>query len=128
MSAISLVSIQKPARHKNPILQRRNRFTTSLDQQINKLGLFAEGKRISRENFWTEGNFIYLQLKYGKQNVEMKRGQSVLKAENISALISMLDEVKAVAIAGGLDDALAACAQSVRQNFKAAKDKKSGKN
>jgi hypothetical protein len=124
MSALSLVSVQKPTTN-NPILQRRNRLAASIDQQINKIGLFREGKRISREQFWVDGNgTIYFQLRYGKQPLEMKKGMSTLKAATFDDLVAQLDEVKAVAVAGGLDEALTACANAVRANFKAAKDKK----
>ncbi len=106
-------------------MQRRNKLAANIDQQINKIGLFREGKRISREQFWVDGNgTIYFQLRYGKQPLEMKKGMSTLKAANFDDLVAQLDEVKAVTVAGGLDDALTACANSVRANFKAAKDKK----
>jgi hypothetical protein len=42
-------------------------------------------------------------------------------------LVEQLDQIKTIAVAGGLDDALAACANAVRSNFKAAKDKKVGR-
>ncbi len=125
MAAISLVSVQKPNNSKSPALQRRNKLAANLDQQINKINLFREGKRISREQFWVDGNgTIYFQLRYGKQPLEMKKGMSTLKAANFDDLVAQLDEVKAVTVAGGLDDALTACANSVRANFKAAKEKK----
>jgi hypothetical protein len=49
-SSISLVSVQKPTAN-TPILQRRNKLTANIDQQITKIGSFREGKRISREQF-----------------------------------------------------------------------------
>ena len=59
-SSISLVSVQKPTAN-TPVLQRRNKFTASIEQQIIKIGLFREGKRISREQFWVDTNgTIYL--------------------------------------------------------------------
>jgi hypothetical protein len=33
------------------LLQRRNKLTSNIDQQVTKIGLFREGKRISREQF-----------------------------------------------------------------------------
>ncbi|BAL06171.1 MULTISPECIES: hypothetical protein [Bradyrhizobium] len=45
-ASISLVSVQKPTAN-TPVLQRRNKFTSSIEQQITKIGLFREGKRIS---------------------------------------------------------------------------------
>jgi hypothetical protein len=70
---------------------------------------------------------IYFQLRYGKQPIELEKGKSTLKAANFDDLVAQLDEIKTIAVAGGLDDALAACANAVRSNFKAAKDKKAGK-
>ena len=124
MSTLSLVSVQKP-NATTPIHKRRNKFAAQIDQQISKVGLFREGKRVSRENFWIgENGAIYFQLRYGKQPLEMKKGMSTLKAATFDDLVAQLDEVKAVAVAGGLDEALTACANAVRSNFKAAKDKK----
>jgi hypothetical protein len=124
---ISLVSVQKPTAN-TPILQRRNKLTSSIDQQIVKIGLFREGKRISREQFWVDGSgAIYFQLRYGKQPLELEKGKSTLKAATFDDMVAQLDTIKEVCVAGGLDEALSACANAVRSNFKAAKDKKSGR-
>ena len=124
---ISLVSVQKPTAN-TPILQRRNKLTSNIDQQITKIGLFREGKRISREQFWVDGSgTIYFQLRYGKQPLELERGKATLKAATFDDLVEQLDHVKIVATAGGCDEALSACANAVRSNFKAAKDKKPGR-
>jgi hypothetical protein len=128
-TSISLVSVQKPTAN-TPILQRRNKLTSSIDQQIVKIGPFREGKRISREQFWVDGSgAIYFQLRYGKQPLELEKGKSTLKAGpgGWDDMVAQLDEIKTIAVAGGLDSALEACASAVRSNFKAAKDKKTGK-
>jgi hypothetical protein len=126
-TSISLVSVQKPTAN-TPVLQRRNKFTASIEQQIIKVGLFREGKRISREQFWVDGSGgIFFQLRYGKQPLELEKGKSTLKASTFDDLVEQLDHVKTIAIAGGLDDALANCAHSVRANFKTARDKKAGR-
>jgi hypothetical protein len=101
--------------------------TTNIEQQITKIGSFREGKRISREQFWVDGNAIYFALRYGKQPLEISRGMSTLKAATWDDLVAQLDEIKTITVAGGLDDALSACASAVRSNFKAAKDKKAAK-
>jgi hypothetical protein len=124
-SSISLVSVQKPTTN-TPVLQRRNKLTANIEQQITKIGSFREGKRISREQFWVDGS-IYLQLRYGKQPLEISKGMSTLKAATWDDLVGQLDEIKTITVAGGLDDALSACANAVRSNFKAAKDKKATK-
>jgi hypothetical protein len=128
-TSISLVSVQKPTAN-TPILQRRNKLTSNIDQQIVKIGLFREGKRISREQFWVDGiGAIYFQLRYGKQPLELEKGKSTLKAGpgGWDDMVAQLDEIKTIAVFGGLDSALEACANAVRSNFKNAKDKKTGK-
>jgi hypothetical protein len=127
-SSISLVSVQRPTA-KTPVLQRRNRFASSIEQQILKIGSFREGHRISRELFWVDSSgTIYFELRYGKQPLELEKGKSTLKAppgaKGWEDLLAQLEQLKTIAVAGGLDDALAACANAVRSNFKAAKDKK----
>jgi hypothetical protein len=125
-ASISLVSVQKPTAN-TPVLQRRNKFTASIEQQIIKIGLFREGKRISRESFWVENGNIFFQLRYGKQPLELEKGKSTLKATTFDDLVEQLDQIKTLAVGGAMDDALATCANAVKSNFKAAKDKKAGR-
>ena len=126
-TSISLVSVQKPTAN-TPILQRRNKLTSNIDQQIGKISTFKEGRRISKEWFWiAPDGIIYLQLKYGKQPLEIEKGKSTLKAATFDDLVAQLDELKILTVAGALDDALSACANAVRSNFKTAKDKKTGR-
>ena len=127
-TSISLVSVQKPTAN-SPVIQRRNKFTASIEQQIVKIGSFREGKsRVNREQFWVGDNgAIYFQLRYGKQPLELEKGKSTLKASTFDDLVAQLEEIKTITVAGGLDEALSACANAVRSNFKAAKDKKSGR-
>jgi hypothetical protein len=126
-SSISLVSVQKPVAN-TPILRRRNKLISNIDQQIAKIGLYREGKRISREQFWVDqGGAVFFQLRYGKQPLEMAKGKSTLKCQSFEDLEKQLQEVKKITFNGDLDDVLAACAGQVRNNFKAAKDKKAGR-
>lgn len=124
-TSISLVATQKPTAN-SPILQRRMKLASNIDQQIIKIGLFREGKRVSREQFWVDGSgSMFFGLRYGKQPLELDKGKSTLKADSWDDMVAQLDEIKTIAVAGGLDDALAACANAVRSGFK--KDKKSGR-
>ncbi|OSJ19676.1 hypothetical protein BST63_01705 [Bradyrhizobium canariense] len=113
--------------------QSRGLTTTLTDQQITKISLFREGKRISREQFWVDGaGAIYFQLRYGKQPLELEKGKSTLKAVGTGNaawddLVEQLEQIKTLAVAGGLDDALSSCASAVKANFRA-RDKKAGKN
>lgn len=131
-ATISLVSVQKPTAN-TPVLQRRNKFTSSIDQQITKISLFREGKRISKEAFWVDSSgAVFFQLRYGKQPLELEKGKSTLKAVGTGNaawddLVEQLEQIKTLAVAGGLDDALSACASAVKANFKTAKDKKASK-
>lgn len=131
-ATISLVNVTKPTAN-TPALQRRAKFASSIDQQITKIGLFREGKRISRENFWVDfSGSIYCSLRYGKQPLELEKGKSTLKAVGTGNaawddLVEQLEQIKTLTVAGGLDEALSACANAVRSNFKTAKDKKAGK-
>jgi hypothetical protein len=126
-SPIQLVNVQKPTAN-TPVLQRRNKLTANIEQQIVKIGSFREGRRISRQQFWIEpGGIIYFALKYGKQPLELEKGKSTLKAATFEDLTAQLEEIKIICLAGGLDAALATCASQVRDNFKVAKDKKAAK-
>lgn len=126
-TSISLVSVQKPTANASPVLQRRNRFSAGIEQQIAKIGTFRNGGRVSREKFWVDGGSMFFALMYGKQALKLEKGMSTLKAATWDDLVAQLDEIKTITIAGGLDEALAAAANATRLNFKAANDKKAGK-
>jgi hypothetical protein len=123
-TSISLVSVQKPTMARSPILARRNKLASNIDREITKIGLFREGKRVSKTQFWSDGGGLFFSLRYGRAPLELEKGKSTLKAATFDDLVEQLDQIKTIAVAGGLDDALAACANAVRSNFKAAKDKK----
>jgi hypothetical protein len=81
-------------------------------------------KRARVEQFWVDtSGTIYFQLRYGKQPLELEKGKSTLKASNFDDLVEQLDQIKTLAVGGAMDDALAACANAVKSNFKAARDK-----
>lgn len=127
IKSISLVSAQKPTAS-TPILQRRSKLISNLDQQIAKIKSYEGGHRVSRESFWLDGSgAVFFQLRYGKQPLELQKGKSTLRCSTFDELQTQIEEVKKLAFAGDLDDALALCATQVRSNFKAAKDKKAGK-
>lgn len=48
-----------------------------------------------------------------------------LKASDFDGLIEQLDKIKTLAVGGAMDEALAACANAVKSNFKAAKRQES---
>jgi hypothetical protein len=122
---ISLVSLQKPGANTSPILQRRSRLSSSIENQMTKIAALRAGGRISREWFWVAPDgTLYCELRSGKVPLQVERGKSTLKASSFDDLVEQLDQIKTITVAGGLDDALAGCANAVRSNFKAAKDKK----
>ena len=126
-TSISLVSVQKPTAN-TPVFSAATSSLPASSSKSLKIGLFREGKRIVAEPFWVDGSGgIFFQLRYGKQPLELEKGKSTLKASTFDDLVEQLDQIKTIAIAGGLDDALSACANAVRSNFKAAKDKKAGR-
>ena len=99
-TSISLVSVQKPTANM-PILQRRMKLASSIDQQIVKIGLFREGKRVSREQFWVDASgTMFFGLRYGKQPLELDKGKSTLKADSWDDMVTQLDEIKTITVAG----------------------------
>lgn len=125
-AVISAVAIQKPAR--TPLLQRRAKFASSIDQQIGKISSFRAGQRVSKEKFWTDGSgTIFFALQYGRQNLEIERNKNALRAATWDDLLDQLEQIKILTLAGGLDECLASAANATRLNFKAAREKKSGR-
>ena len=69
--ALALVPVTKP-KTLNPVVQRRTRLLKSIRRQQALVQSYKAGEKTQRTWFWmNEEGKIYLQIKYGKQPLEL---------------------------------------------------------
>lgn len=65
-----------------------------------KIGLFREGKRISREQFWVDATAQFTSNFATASNLS-KRGRAHGRTSTFDNLVEQLDQMKTIAVAGG---------------------------
>ena len=67
--------------------------------------------------WWTEGNKILLQLKYGTKVLELAKGKNSIEIANGAELLSVLEIVKKSVESGELDAQIETASSAVRARF-----------
>lgn len=123
---LNLVPVQKPAKA-NPIVARRQRLITRINQQISivraqKLGTVvtngADNPRKLSSWYWMdETGRYFLAINYGKQPLEIAKGKFAIQCDTLAGVEDALMAVKDVLLKGDLDVILARSAKTIRDKF-----------
>ena len=99
-------------------IQRRERLVHRIDQQIGFVREIIEGKRPRAAWVWmsTDGTY-YLPIKYGKQTLELQKGMVSIECQNLDEVEHALCEVRAMTLAGKLDEQLQTASTNIRKRF-----------
>lgn len=140
IAKLKLVS-SKRERNLSPILVRRNKLASKIEEQLQlataqKEGrLFApkriknvtnaEGERVAvettkrvKEWFWTTpANKINLSVRYGSKTLELAKGKNAIELSSGDELLATLSLLKEAVIAGELDDAITNASDNLRAGF-----------
>lgn len=101
-----------------PEIQRREKLVNRLDQQIVYVRQMIDGDRPRATWVWMDENGTYfLAIKYGKQTLELKKGMASIECENLDEAEHALCEVRAMALAGDLDNQLENASMTIRKKF-----------
>ncbi len=68
--------------------------------------------------WWTEGNKILLQLKYGTKVLELAKGKNCIECSSGDELIKTLELVRTSVSNGELDSQIELASEGVRSRFK----------
>ena len=143
MSVIAKLKLVSSKRERNlsPIIVRRNKLATKIEEQLQlataqKEGRLyapkriknvtnAEGERVSvettkrvKEWFWTTpANKINLCVRYGSKTLELSKGKNAIELSSGDELLSTLSMLKEAVIAGELDDAITNASDNLRAGF-----------
>ncbi len=140
IAKLKLVS-SKRERNLSPIVVRRNKLATKIEEQLElaccqKNGTLYAPKRLKtvtnesgervavettkrvKEWYWTTpANKINLCVRYGSKTLELSKGKNAIELSTGDELLATLSILKEAVIAGELDDAINTASDKLRAGF-----------
>jgi hypothetical protein len=140
-NGLKLVAAKRP-QTASPIVQRRNKLSNQLWEQIELARASAEGKtfapvrlrnvkdkltgerktveavkRVKQWWFVAENGKVCLQVRYGTKVLELAKGKNSIEIGNANELFAVLETVKKCVENGELDTQIEAASAAVRERF-----------
>jgi hypothetical protein len=142
LNGLKFVSAKRP-QNAAPIVQRRNKLSNQLFEQIELARNMGEGKpyaplrvrsvkdtytgerklveaikRVKQWWFVAENGRVCLQVRYGTRVLELAKGKNSIEVGTVAELLPVLETVKRCVEAGELDAQIDAASAAVRERFK----------
>jgi hypothetical protein len=140
-AGLKLVAAKRP-QAAPPIVQRRNKLSNQLFQQIELARCLSEGKtyaptrlrnikdkltgerrtvetvkRVKQWWFVADTGKVCLQVRYGTRVIELAKGKNSIEVGNAAELMTVLAAVKSAVEAGDMDAQIDAASAAVRERF-----------
>lgn len=141
LNSLKLVAAKRP-QSASPIVQRRNKLSNQLHEQIELARCQADGKtyapsrlrsikdkntgerklidsvkRVKQWWFVAENGRVCLQVRYGTRVLELAKGKNSIDVGTVAELLPVLATVKKCVEAGELDFQIEAASAAVRERF-----------
>ena len=141
LNGLKFVSAKRP-QNAAPIVQRRNKLSNQLFEQIELARNMGEGKlyaplrvrsvkdkytgerklveaikRVKQWWFVAENGRVCLQVRYGTRVLELAKGKNSIEVGTVAELLPVLETVKKCVEAGELDAQIDAASAAVRERF-----------
>ena len=141
LTGLKLVAAKRP-QAAAPIVQRRNKLSNQLFQQIELARCLSEGKtyapmrlrnirdkhtgerrpweavkRVRQWWFVSDTGKVCLQVRYGTRVLELAKGKNSIEVGNAAELLTVLLAVKTAVEAGDLDAQIDSASAAVRERF-----------
>lgn len=141
LNGLKFVSAKRP-QNVAPIVQRRNKLSNQLWEQMELARAFSEGKtyaptrlrnvkdkltgerktveavkRVKQWWFVAENGKVCLQVRYGTRVIELAKGKNSVEVGSGAELQAVLQAVKTAVEAGELDAQIEAASAAVRERF-----------
>lgn len=112
-----LLPKQKPA-PADPHTKRRLRFLSQIEKQIGFATSDPDRKRRGQW-FWKAGDGSYvLSVRYGRRDIELSKGKFAVSCATADEFVTVLQEVKRIALEGGFDEQLTRISGEIRRAFR----------
>jgi hypothetical protein len=140
-NSLKLVAAKRP-QTASPIVQRRNKLSNQLWEQIELASAAVDGKiyapirmrtvkdkltgerktieavkRVKQWWFVSDNGRVCLQVRYGTRVLELAKGKNSIEVGNASELVAVLETVKKCVELGELDSQIEAASAAVRERF-----------
>lgn len=100
-------------------IDRRQKLVSRIDQQIGYVRQMVDGQVPRAAWAWMDdAGRYFLPIKYGRQNLELKKGMFSVECADLDAVEHALCAVRAMAMSGELDAQITKAAEVIRANFK----------
>ena len=141
-NSLKLVAAKRP-QTASPIVQRRNKLSNQLWEQIELASAAADGKiyapirmrtvkdkltgerksieaakRVKQWWFVADNGRVCLQVRYGTRVLDLAKGKNSIEVGTVAELLPVLETVKKCVEAGELDAQIDAASAAVRERFK----------
>ena len=141
LTGLKLVAAKRP-QAAAPIVQRRNKLSNQLYQQLELARCLSEGKtyapmrlrnikdkltgerrtveavkRVRQWWFVADTGKVCLQVRYGTRVIELAKGKNSIEVGTAAELLTVLSTVKTAVEAGDLDAQIDAASAAVRERF-----------
>lgn len=140
LASLKLVAAKKPT-HQSPVVHRRNKLSSKIQEQILLAAAQNEGstyaptriktvtnadgervqvthaKRVKPWWFVGESGKVCIEIRYGSKVIELSKGKTAIEITTPAALIEALETVKAAVLAGELDQQIEAASVKLREGF-----------
>ena len=141
LNSLKLVTAKRP-QNVAPVVQRRNKLSNQLFEQIELAKCLADGKayaptrlrnvkdkhtgerktieavkRVKQWWFVAENGKVCLQVRYGTRVLELAKGKNSIEVGSGNELLSVLETLKKCVELGELDTQIEAASAAVRERF-----------
>lgn len=141
LNSLKLVAAKRP-QSASPVVQRRNKLSRQLFEQIELAKCTAESrayaptrlrtvkdkltgerktveavKRVKQWWFVADNGRVCLQVRYGSKVMELAKGKNSIEVGTAAELVGVLETVKRCVEAGELDTQIQAASAAVRERF-----------
>jgi hypothetical protein len=114
---LKFAAAAKPSKLR-PEVSRRQKLVSRIDQQIGLVRQASEGQLSRAAWFWMDekGDF-YLPIKYGRRQLELKKGMFSIQCSNLDEVEHSLCAIRAMTLKGDMDEQLALASKRIREKF-----------
>ena len=114
---LKFVSATKPG-PVSAAVKRRQRLVQRIDQQIGYCDIMKSGQLPRAAWAWMdEAGSYFVPIKYGRQQVELKKGMFSIQCGDIAEVEEALKTVRGMVLGGQFDDQLAKASTEIRKRF-----------
>lgn len=100
------------------VVKRRQRLVQRINQQIGLCDVMKSGQLPRAAWAWMDdAGSYFLPIKYGRQQIELKKGLFSILCKDVAEIEGALGEVREMVLAGKFDNQLADASTKIRKRF-----------